>query len=204
MKPNYNKAEHLARQLILKQRYSAFNIDPKCLVLSKNIIFESFQNYSTKVWMNSPFIVGRNLLDSGCLLKYKGINLILYNDTIKKERLKWTLAHELGHVLLEHKKDTSVEEIEANCFATELLMPQIVMLELNCLIDGRLDARIVCDMFGVSKTAARKRCDALANRFASYRRSESPILGVYEQAFTSFKNEGINWLSVKGSVIVYA
>ena len=84
--------------------------------------------------------------------------LLVYRDDISFERLRWTLAHELGHILLGHLRSGrraaghGRQEEEANYFAKELLMPLPVL--------ARLDARsaaAISRLCGVSREAAQIR-----------------------------------------------
>ncbi|MFE7151739.1 ImmA/IrrE family metallo-endopeptidase, partial [Heyndrickxia sporothermodurans] len=92
--------------------------------------------------------------------------LIAYNDVIEhQERVYWTLAHEFGHYLLGHHKESDrtslarnemteeeydAREVEANFFARFFLSPPpvIAMANLN-------DYQKIMDFFGVSYTAAK-------------------------------------------------
>ena len=82
--------------------------------------------------------------------------LLVYKDDTSFERLRWTLAHEIGHIVLGHlERQTADEdklEEEANYFARELLMPLVVLdrLQARSLAD-------VCRVCGVSRAAAQIR-----------------------------------------------
>jgi len=80
------------------------------------------------------------------------------------QRQRFTIAHEIGHIVLHHKKDATFEEvdyrntnelpsqkeIEANAFAAALLMPK----ELAIKVWDRLqDVDDFADYFKVSKSA---------------------------------------------------
>lgn len=45
-------------------------------------------------------------------------------------RLRFSLAHELGHIVLGHQRATWLEEAEANCYASHLLFPRPVLRRL--------------------------------------------------------------------------
>lgn len=49
--------------------------------------------------------------------------LILYNQEKDPRTVRFTIAHELGHVVLHHREDTRATDREANCFARNLLCP---------------------------------------------------------------------------------
>lgn len=57
--------------------------------------------------------------------------LIFYNDKKNIATIRFTLAHELGHVLLKHTVDDSVARKEASCFARNLLCPVPVIDRFN-------------------------------------------------------------------------
>lgn len=81
-----------------------------------------------------------------------------YNNVNCKERISWTLAHEVGHICLGHltdfedvmvdhylnKTNYEVLEKEANRFAAELLSPTIVLQKLK--VTNRRDIRLICNL----------------------------------------------------------
>lgn len=95
-----------------------------------------------------------------------GQKIIYFND--KKgtfERRRFTIAHELGHCLLEHDlskikyrnsemdfDSDPIEEMEANVFARDILMPAVVLHYNECL--NYIDILGLCS---VSKTSAKIR-----------------------------------------------
>ena len=82
------------------------------------------------------------------------VKIILYNSDIEsKGRILWSKAHELGHIVLKHKQQGEKEEIEANTFASQLLLPQCLLKELvkNNL---RITTDYIITKFGLSKAAA--------------------------------------------------
>lgn len=65
--------------------------------------------------------------------------VLLVNAAAPVDRIRWTLAHELGHLVL-HEQDASVSmEDEAEAFAAEFLMPaEVIKPQLRRLELGRL------------------------------------------------------------------
>ncbi len=71
---------------------------------------------------------------SGTIINENNINIIGVNNKNPKTRQRFTIAHELGHFLLNHDLHPRLidenfdkpinKEVEANEFAAELLMPQ--------------------------------------------------------------------------------
>ena len=95
-----------------------------------------------------------------------GENFIYFNDKkATKARRRFTIAHELGHCLLGHdlsktkyrnsetgSNDDPIEEIQANVFARDILMPAIVLHHTGCI--KYTDIMRLCD---VSETSAQLR-----------------------------------------------
>ncbi len=83
-------------------------------------------------------------------------------------RKSFTIAHELGHIFLEHKnynvlfripkKDSryGAEEMAANSFAAHLLMPDFMLREYMKKYNlSKLDYKVMADIFGVPLSAMR-------------------------------------------------
>ena len=68
--------------------------------------------------------------DGFCMLKDEG-NMpfnyeqwyIFYNDSMGKERIKFTILHEIGHIVLGHTQHSELAESEANFFAKYAISP---------------------------------------------------------------------------------
>lgn len=75
---------------------------------------------------------------------------IIHKETANAQRLRFSIAHEFGHILLEHLELSEAEkEREANMFASRLLMPLIVLDKL-----GVTTAEQIADLCDVSLEAA--------------------------------------------------
>ena len=58
-------------------------------------------------------------------------HLVFYNDFKDDTTIRFTLAHELGHIILQHDEDNDISNKEANCFARNLLCPIPIAREFN-------------------------------------------------------------------------
>lgn len=94
----------------------------------------------------------------GFTLVVKGKCIIFYDDSINKASQNFTLAHEIGHIVLKHYLQESPElmEREANMFAARLLMPMCILYE--CKVNTPEDIQRLCD---VSFSAAKYRFQRL-------------------------------------------
>lgn len=149
-KPDYAKAEKAAQELL--QLNGVNKLPVKVKKLAKDFSNLKIKKYSwfAKKWGLS-FEDVCNMADSneGCCIYFKstGEYLILYNENVNNiGRIRWTLAHELGHYILKHNELTDkailsrsslsdeeyeIFESEANCFARELLTPPPVIRAIN-------------------------------------------------------------------------
>lgn len=97
-----------------------------------------------------------------------GFRLIVANSLQRPDRRAFTIAHELGHLILEHEPPrTYLHERLANVYASELLMPEIRIHRQ--VEEYGPDLLLLSDLAGVSLTAMRYRfgelgieCQALA------------------------------------------
>jgi len=79
--------------------------------------------------------------------------IVCYRTEGNPARLRFTLAHELGHIVLRHAPDDPAAEREADAFASHLLMPRPVIDMLKA--EGPLYAEQVEALCFVSQSAAR-------------------------------------------------
>lgn len=158
--PDFEKCTKIATMLLHKQNISDRVLDIRNLKYDKRIIFDTIQGYAfyTKTPLNKFPIDENGILRDGCTLKLKdGMYLVLYNNMINNfAHLNWTLAHEIGHIYLEHQEDGPIEEIEAHFFAAQLFMPEysLYMMHQNY---GPVSVNDLVEIFGVSPEAARNR-----------------------------------------------
>ena len=109
--------------------------------------------------------IGIDETTSGFLTKVDDQYMIYLNKNHSMNRKRFTIAHEIGHLKLNHLEDivyrdsttslgTNENEVKANAFAAELLMPEeLVRYAYNLLKSVSKTARV----FGVSEVAAYNR-----------------------------------------------
>ena len=83
---------------------------------------------------------------------FKLIGKIYYNDSFPYIcRQRFTLMHEVGHILLKHVGDTKENDDETNYFASHFLAPRILIHKYKCH-----DAIQIHDKFGLSYQASNR------------------------------------------------
>ena len=118
--------------------------------------------------------------DSAVLMEMLGSHIIFYNQNEVTYRVRFSIMHEFGHYVLKHKlnltrKDSlyNVQEVEANCFAAQILMPGQLLRECAKRMKT-ISVDFIMESFGVSPEAAEKRRKTLAKTVIEWRsRKES-------------------------------
>lgn len=174
MIPDFERATKEATKLLAMQKDLLFYAhDIRGIRTNKNIIFDSMQAYCALTHAPLGKFMGYNgLLKDGCTIydHRNDLYLILYNFPLERgsliplTRLNWTLSHELGHIYLGHTTESRVNEIEANHFAAQLLMPDISMVSIVWMFDN-VTVEDISNLFWVSKEAARKRLDTVRRHY---------------------------------------
>ncbi len=148
--------EDKALLLLLSQRISGefalSFLDLRKITTCGAAVIDTFSSYERKTGAFLPTST------EGITLKLSGMNLILYDDKIKNEgRRNWTIAHELGHILLGHKEISKINEREADAFAAELLMPEAIIRYLDTREGEPISPETMTNYFSASITACKRR-----------------------------------------------
>ena len=112
-------------------------------------IKRTVSHYRKKFNTNDPFVIADQLgilyqigalKYEGCYMFLKNHRYIILNEDLPPHEQKLVMAHELGHAILHRKENcyfirnktlllNSKNEIEANKFAVELLLPDEILNE---------------------------------------------------------------------------
>ncbi|MED1643689.1 ImmA/IrrE family metallo-endopeptidase [Brevibacillus agri] len=149
-KPNYKKAQNAAYELLKVDRASELPVKVKKFAkYFPNLKIRSYSWFANRYGLTLQEVCEYADSDEGCCWYRKAKNkyMILYNDTKNNVgRVRWTIAHELGHFVLRHNElsdktiiarsslsneEYDVFEKEANCFARTLLAPPNVLVALD-------------------------------------------------------------------------
>ena len=119
-------------------------------------------------------------------VKGKPINIIVYKETANRYRLRFGIAHEMGHIILEHLGLTGTQlETEANMFAARLLVPRVAIEGLQLKTEEEIMK--ACD---VSAEVARFRLKSHADIMARGKFLSSKLeQKLYEQLESFFRSK---------------
>lgn len=179
--PDYKIATNTAYWAILNLDLKTLPID--VIYISKqfkNIKLKSYGEFCKKRGIDRNYFIN-NLAssDHGFTLrkesKGKVFFIIMYNEFKDNEIIRFTIAHELGHILLDHTKETPNANKEANCFARNLLCPIPIIEELNIN-----NINEYCNIFDVTPV--------MANVSFDYKNTDLHYIdkGYYELIYANF------------------
>lgn len=134
------------------------------------------------------------LQGDGFVLRNGDETQVFINDKIhNRNRRRFTLAHELGHALLGHNLDeihyrnseidsqTDAQEVEANIFARDILMPATVLAALD--IHTPEEIMHLCN---VSRQSAEIRADRLQELYQRNKFNSHPLERKVREQFDYF------------------
>lgn len=148
---NYERIKISVDNFILKNKISILPIDVVNIALNNGWVVIPYSKMETSIKNIFEEIMHT---DWGFTIFNENKYMIFYNDSISISSQRFTIAHEIGHIYLGHfvYSNPIVREIEANIFASMLLMPISVLEECNvCSVE---EIKFTC---GVSHKAALRR-----------------------------------------------
>lgn len=167
-KPNFNKAEQTAINLLREGKFTELPIKVKEIAnIFNNLKIRPYTWFAKKRGLSLEEVCLFAESEEGCCYYQKKNHkyLILYNDNIANPgRRRWTIAHEIGHYVLKHNELTNKTilsrsslsndeyktfEKEADCFARSLLAPSSILFALR-----KFNAQDISKWFDLSMLAA--------------------------------------------------
>ena len=177
----YKDARNAAWQCLLDVGINALPV--------KTLKITSF--FGIDVVKNSEVKMLRPLESGCCMIDKVGKRVIVFDDTERMGRVRFTVAHELGHILLGHELEAGFGhyrkisegkptiETQADEFAARLLAPACVLNALNAY-----NSDDIARLCGISRKAAVYR----AERMEILRKREKFLISPLEQrVFENFK-----------------
>jgi Zn-dependent peptidase ImmA (M78 family) len=117
----------------------------------------SMQEYSTLTGIEMRDLTQDGAFTEGYTVIEENKNraTIFYNDDIEsKERKRFTIAHEIAHIVLKHQDHNEQNEQEADTFASQLLLPHCI-LERLIHLGKNVTPKYLNEKFGLSLSASK-------------------------------------------------
>lgn len=184
--PRIYRAQERARGILMAYKITALPVDvksiikahPKCCIKRYSKLIEKHKDK-----LQLADLIEKFGQDGAAIYEKdrKKVYTIIYNDFCSStNRIRWTLAHELGHIVLNHHSDFEetrlsrgglseaayrVLDAEADAFAAELLAPTIVLIaagwtsktdiQMHCLLSSAASKNRSKNILGIQKVKAR-------------------------------------------------
>lgn len=126
---NYFNVRNNAWEFLLKNEIKSFPLNLKEIALKNNWCILSYNYYSKTYNINEEYLIKEH--PKGFFKKYKDMYIICYNQNNPRQVNRFTIAHEIGHIVLQHIYKGEQLEKEANMFAARILMPMLLIKELK-------------------------------------------------------------------------
>ena len=122
--PDYDRAATLAYRCLVELNITHLPVRPlEILRRCRHTVVYTYQQAAENLHIEETVFEKRCGEADAFTIRGGEQYVVCYREGGNPARLNFTLAHELGHILLKHTEDTRVEEAEANCFAGHLLCP---------------------------------------------------------------------------------
>lgn len=178
MDENYTYITEKACKFLLDEHISSFPIDMFKIIRKHHWGLINFTEFASI--LNISYLELKKLFGENCMgiVKFDGFNYtVAYDENMPCGAIRFTLAHEVGHIILGHleRDDNSFitirngqvtngntkkyieKENQASCFARNIVSPSAIVDEFTYEIDKSDLTR----MFGITESAAKARMDFL-------------------------------------------
>ena len=130
----YEEIKKIVADIIDKYKISAIPLDVFALAKRMDIRLVRFSDLTDKDWENlSNNGITQNLPSFFFAYqdKWKMHYVIYYNDRLNSGRIRFSILHEIGHIVLKHRQDSDLAEAEANFFAKYMIAPPVLVALSN-------------------------------------------------------------------------
>ena len=127
----YEEIKRVVADVIQDANISEYPFNVFLIAKKLDIIIIEYQSFSKEI--QQKFLKQSEDGFSYYYHNKDGYNLprIIYNKNNSEKRIKFTIMHEIGHLLLNHCDKDGTDELEANFFAKYILAPPIIINHLN-------------------------------------------------------------------------
>lgn len=194
----YKLIHQIVNDIYINSNITQFPVDILSIIKSfSTITIVSYSTYAKNHNLTNEELLNCFTSDDGfsVLSKSKDKYIIFFNDFIdnSKQRMRWTIAHELGHILCKHhlfnndnfsdEEIYSFKEREANHFSSMILAHSVVLNELSLISSKEIE--FYCDL---SSAAAKFRFDN-HKRYCRYSTSSDRYIIRNFKEYTDARNQ---------------
>jgi Zn-dependent peptidase ImmA (M78 family) len=157
----YKNALELSWRILIKYNINKLPISLHAIIEDLEINMYTYEDAQELI--NELGLTHKTIYKDGFSAKYNNKWYIFYNGNITfRPRIRFTVAHELGHILLGYEENLSpTEENEVDIFASRLLAPACLIWAMDIH-----DWKEIAKVFGISEKAAKTRATRMKVTYA--------------------------------------
>ena len=161
----YYHISHLSRQCLIDNNVTELPVTLTQIISNNNwklVQYEQLKSINNKTY-------NKLMSENSGFAEYtpSGNYIIFYDSSQPVTTQRFTIAHEIGHILLHHFHiPVKTKEKEANMFASRLLMPMCVLYE--CKVKNAQEVATLCNVSLISATYRYERLLLVKNRKKFY------------------------------------
>lgn len=128
---NYYNVRNNAWDFLIKNKVTSFPLNLQALANNNNWLILSYKQFCKLYNLNENDFVKKYPDGFTAETKDNQSYIICYNQNNVKQRNRFTICHEIGHIILHAIYKNEKLEKEANMFAARILMPMLLIKELK-------------------------------------------------------------------------
>lgn len=149
-KSNYHKVLNMSWKLLIKHKIDCLPVDLKKIISQENWLLFSYKELPYSFNNLKKNYLGFALKTNDCIA-------IFYNDKLPFEIQRFTIAHEISHIILNnYNLPKAIKEKEADMGSARILMPMCILYE--CKVSSAYEIATICQ---TSLEASKIRYDRL-------------------------------------------
>lgn len=178
---NYYNIRNAAWLFLIKNKVYALPLDLNQIASNNNWVVLNYEQH--KHLINSLDKINRHATCDGWTIIFNSQIFICHKDLENEGRLRFTIAHEFGHIVLLHLTTLTKDEYEkeANMFAARILMPLCVLKEI-----GALTPEEIANVCKTSLTAATYRAKRLRDKIKKNYFYKSKLEDIIKKQFDKY------------------
>lgn len=183
IKIDRQRIKDAVQDFLLKSNIDSLPIDVITLAKDNNWIVISYAQCPDVIKKEYEEIMYTNW---GFTILYKNNYIIFYNNKINLNLQRLTIAHEIGHIVLNHFQefDPITQEKEANYFAVNLLAPMCILY-----ICGAYTKNDIVSLCGIGHNVADKLSQKMIQKnYINLTNKEIKILEKFDNFIKNYKN----------------
>ncbi len=173
----------VAHRFIIENQINKLPINIKSLIKNNGWALVPYNKTNKYIKNVDPCLFKNNW---GFTLHHLDKFVIFYDTSVSIESQRFTLAHEIGHIMLSHfVAATNKIEIEANIFACKILMPMCVLYKCNAINQSEI-SKLCMVSYSAATYSCNRYSEILKNGNYNISKLEYKIVSQFKQFINNY------------------